>query len=465
MTTNTKTTAIKGGILVSGREMKRADVFLSDGRIAGVEPGGSQRTADTVIDAAGKYVLPGIIDAHIHPVYADRIDTLSRAAAAEGITTVIAYVGAVKAWGQSGDLMGAIQDFIEAAEKTSMIDFGVHCTLLQNDIKQAAAVIPRLVAKGVVSYKAFMAYAKRGMKLEDDELLPLMEVISANRSILAAHAENGAIIDYLENQFVAAGKQAPEHYVATHPNLSEAEAIFRLLTLASVTRCPIYLPHISALESLDVVRWFKKRGDIEIHTETCPHYLTLIEDELKSKGALAKMSPPLRTTKDIEKLWQALQGGLIDVIASDTAGHTQSANEPLWDKIFSAPYGIPGIDTLFKIVYSEGVNRGRITLPRLVEVLSEQPAKIFGLYPRKGLIAEGSDADVVVLDPAVPYTISEQNPLLNVDYSMFAGRTGLGAPILVMQRGRVLMQQGNLQAQAGQGKYLHRTRQTRNRRQ
>ena len=232
------------------------------------------------------------------------------------------------------------------------------------------------------------------------------------------------------------------------------------MTLASVTRCPIYIPHISAQESLDVVRWFKKRGTAEIYSETCPHYLTLVEDELKSKGALAKMSPPLRTTNDVEKLWQALQEGLIDVIASDTAGHTQSDNEPLWDKIFSAPYGIPGIDTLFKIVYSEGVNRGRITLSRLVEVLSEQPAKIFGLYPRKGVVAEGSDADVVVLDPAMPYTIPAQNPLLNVDYSMFAGRTGLGVPILVMQRGRVLMQQGNLQAQAGQGKYLHRTRQT-----
>jgi dihydroorotase-like cyclic amidohydrolase len=186
----------------------------------------------------------------------------------------------------------------------------------------------------------------------------------------------------------------------------------------------------------------------------------LFRDELKSKGALAKMSPPLRTTNDVEKLWQALQEGLIDVIASDTAGHTQSANEPLWDNIFSAPYGIPGIDTLFKIVYSEGVNQGRITLPRLVEVLSEQPAKIFGLYPRKGVIAEGSDADVVVLDPAVPYTIAERNPLLNVDYSMFAGRTGLGGPTLVMQRGRVLMQQGKLKARAGQGKYLERSRQT-----
>mgnify|MGYP001825700589 FL=1 len=372
---------------------------------------------------------------------------------------MIAYVGAVKAWGQSGDLMGAIQDFIEEAEKTSMIDFGVHCTLLQNDVKQAAEVIPQLVAKGVVSYKAFMAYAKRGMKLEDDELLHLMEVISANRSILAAHAENGAIIDYLENQFVAAGKQTPEHYVATHPNLSEAEAIFRLLTLASVTQCPIYIPHISALESLDVVRWFKKRGAAEIYTETCPHYLTLVEDELKSKGALAKMSPPLRTTNDVDKMWQALQEGLIDVIASDTAGHTQSANEPLWDNIFNAPYGIPGIDTLFKIVYSEGVKRGRITLPRLVEVLSEQAAKIFGLYPRKGAIVEGSDADIVILDPAMPYTVPAQNPFLNVDYSMFEGRTGLGAPTLVMQRGRVLMQQGKLKAQAGQGKYLQRTKQ------
>jgi len=460
MTASTKTTAIKGGILVTGQEMKRADIFLSDGRIEAVEPGGSQRTADTVIDASGKFVLPGIIDAHIHPVYADRIDTLSKAAAAEGITTVIGYVGAVKAWGQSGDLMGAIQGFIEEAENTSMIDFGVHCTLLQNDIQQAAAVIPQLIEKGVVSYKAFMAYAKRGMKLEDDELLHLMEVISTNGAILAAHAENGAIIDYLENQFINAGRQAPQYYVATHPNISEAEAIFRLLTLASVTQCPIYIPHISARESLEVVRWFKKRGTTEIYTETCPHYLTLIEDELKSKGALAKMSPPLRTTNDVEKLWQALQEGLIDVIASDTAGHTQSANEPLWDKVFNAPYGIPGIDTLFKIVYHEGVNQGRITLPRLVEALSEQPAKIFGLYPRKGAIAEGSDADIVLLDPAMPYTVPEQNPFLKVDYSMFAGRSGLGALTLVMQRGRVLMQKGKLGAQAGQGKYLKRSRQT-----
>ena len=460
MTAQAKTTAIKGGILVSGLEMKRADVFLSDGCVEAVEPGGSQRTAGTVIDATGQFVLPGMIDAHIHPVYADRIDTLSKAAAAEGITTVIAYVGAVKAWGQSGDLMGAIQDFIAEAENTSVIDFGVHCTLLQNDINQAAAVIPKLVEKGVISYKAFMAYAKRGMKLEDDELLHLMEIISANRAILAAHAENGAIIDYLENQFVAAGRETPENYVATHPNLSEAEAIFRLLTLASVTECPIYIPHISALESLDVIRWFKKRGTVEIYTETCPHYLTLVEDELKSKGALAKMSPPLRSTNDVEKLWQALQEGLIDVVASDTAGHTQSANEPHWDNIFIAPYGIPGIDTLFKIVYSEGVNRGRITLPRLVEVLSERPAKIFGLYPRKGAIGEGSDADIVILDPAMPYTVPEQNPFLKVDYSMFGGRKGLGAPTLVMQRGRVLMQQGTLNAQAGQGKYLQRSKQT-----
>ena len=458
MTAQNKTTAIKGGILVNSQEMKRADVFIRDDCIDTVEPGGSTKTADTVIDATGKLVLPGIIDAHIHPVYADRIDTLSKAAAAEGITTVIAYLGAVKAWGQSGDLMESVQDFIDEGQNTSVIDFAVHCTLLQNDIDQAAEVIPRLVEKGVISYKAFMAYAKRGMKLEDDELLHLMEVISANEAILAAHAENGAIIDYLENQSIAGGRQSPEHYVGTHPNLSEAEAIFRLLTLASVTGCPIYIPHISARESLDVVRWFKKQIPNEIYVETCPHYLTLVEDEMASRGSLAKMSPPLRSRNDVEKLWEAVQDGLIDVIASDTAGHTQSANEPHWEKIFDAPYGIPGIDTLFKMVYSEGVNRGRITLTRLVEVLSERPARIFGLYPRKGVVEEGADADIVVLDSAVPYTVPAQNPNLKVDYSIFAGRKGLGVPTVVIQRGRVLMQEGRLQAQPGQGTYLQRTR-------
>lgn len=445
---------IKNGILVTAKELKRADVYIKDGRVDGIGSADTPRSATNVIDASAKLVLPGIIDAHIHPVYADRIDTLSKAAAWEGITTVIPYIGAVKAWGESRGLLDAIDDFIAEGENTSVIDFGIHCTLLKDDVKDCAATIPVLVAKGIMSFKTFMAYKKRGMKLEDDELLHIMSIIAANNAILAAHAENGAVIDYFESVFISEGKEAPEYYPPSHPGLSEAEAIFRLLSLGKVTGCPIYIPHISARESLEVVRLFKKWGQPKFYVETCPHYLTLTDDEMPKRGSIAKMSPPLRKQDDIEEMWKAVQEGLIDVVASDTAGNTIKANEPLWDNIFSAPNGIPGLDTLFKVVYDEGVNKGKMTLPCLVELMCENPAKIFGLYPRKGAIVEGADADIVIFDPATPHTIQAQHPLLNVDYSMYENRRGLGAPVVVMQRGNILMENGELKGKPGEGKFL-----------
>jgi dihydropyrimidinase len=306
---------------------------------------------------------------------------------------------------------------------------------------------------GVISFKAFMAYSKRGMLLGDDELMKIMELIVKNRAILAAHAENGSILDYLEDKFTAEGNLSPEFYSLSHPNSAEAEAIFRILTLAQVVGCPMYLPHVSAGESLEVLRLFRRRGGPPFFAETCPHYLTLTEDEMSRRGSLAKVAPPLRKSKDVEQMWAALQEGQIDVIGSDTAGHAVKAKEPLWDEVFKAPYGIPGVDTVFTVTYDEGVNRGRIILPRLVEVMCENPAKIFDIYPKKGILQEGSDADVVIFDPSAAHTIGQRNEHLNVDYSMYEGRQCLGAPILVMQRGEVLMEDGKLKAAPGQGRF------------
>lgn len=446
-------TLIKGGTLVSGRGMRRADIFIKDGHIESIELG-SPRTASSTIDASGKLVLPGIIDAHLHPVYADRIDTLSRAAASEGITTLIPYIGAVKAWGETKGLEEAIGDFITEGEKSSIVDFGVHCTLLHHDVKGASLVIPKLAENGITSFKVFMAYSKRGMKLEDDELLHIMEIVAANRGILAAHAENGSIIDYLTDRLLAQGKKRPEDYAFSQPALCEAEAVFRLLTLGKVTQCPIYIPHISARESLEVVKMFKGWGEPDFFVETCPHYLALSDEEMKKRGSIAKMSPPLRKAQDQEALWKALKDGTIDVVASDTAGHLIKSNEPLWDDIFDAPNGIPGLETLFKIMYEEGVNKGRITLPNLVRLLCENPAKIFGLYPKKGIIQEGSHGDIVIFNPGIPQIIGKKHPELKVDYSLFSGWRCLGGPELVMQRGKVLCQNGKIQAVQGQGKFV-----------
>jgi dihydropyrimidinase len=201
---------------------------------------------------------------------------------------------------------------------------------------------------------------------------------------------------------------------------------------------------------------FKKWGKIRLFTETCPHYLTLTDEEVKKRGSLAKVGPPLRQKRDVENMWNAVEEGLIDVIGSDAAGNTVRAKEPIWENIFKAPGGLPGIETLFTVVYDEGVNKGRITLPQLVKLTCENPAKIFGLYPEKGVVKEGSDADIVIFDPTISHTIKAENQHLKTDYSMYEGRECLGAPILVMQRGRILVENGELKAQAGQGLYLPR---------
>jgi dihydropyrimidinase len=445
---------IKNGVVVSGDGLQKKDLLIKDGCIHEVPEDAARPVAFEEIDAGGKWVLPGIIDAHFHPVYADRIDTLSQAAATGGITTLIPYVGAVKAWGQGGDLVDSVQAFIQEGESTSVLDFAVHATFTQNEMAAIERLVPALVAMGVVSFKGFTAYKKRGMKLEDEELMRVMALITENRGLFAAHCENGPILDYLEDAAVSRGDVKPEDFPPTHPAIAEAEAVFRVLSLAQVTGCPIYLPHLSARESLEVVRLFKRWDRQVIFTETCPHYLILTEDELKNKGSLAKMSPPLRRKADLAALWEAVHSGLIDVIGSDAAGHSTAANQPLFDNIFAAPHGIPGLDTLFTLMYHEGVNAGRVTLPMLVRTMCENPAKIFGLFPSKGTLAAGADADVVVFDPAAAHAIPAKNPYAKVDYSLYEGCRILGAPEVVLQRGKVVMRKGMITAEPGQGRYL-----------
>jgi dihydropyrimidinase len=445
---------VANGMVVSGSSIEPKAVVIKAGKIIDTPESAKAYEADRVIDARGNFVLPGIIDAHFHPVYADRIDSLSKAAATGGITTLIPYVGAVAAWGQGGDLVDAVKSFIEEGESSSILDFGIHCTFVQKDISAAEKTIPALIEMGVVSFKGFTAYKKRGMQLEDEEILEIMGLIAEHNGVFATHCENGPILDLLEDAAVARGDVKPEHYPPTHPGIAEAEAVFRVLSLAQISGCRMYLPHLSAKESLDVLRLFKSWNRQIIYAETCPHYLVFTEEELKRRGTLAKMSPPLRRPTDVAALWSAVQEGLIDVIGSDAAGHAMAANEPLHDDVFSAPHGIPGLDTMFTVTYSEGVNKGRITLPHLVKMTSEYPARIFGLYPRKGILAIGADADVVIFDPALVRRVPAKNVYTNVDYSLFEGLRCLGAPNLVMQRGRIIMADGEIKGQAGQGTYL-----------
>ena len=259
---------VANGMVVSSRCIAQKDVVIRNGKIVETPENTVAYEADQIIDAAGKYVLPGIIDAHFHPVYADRIDTLSKAAATGGITTLIPYVGAVAAWGQGGDLVDAVRSFIDEGASSSILDFGIHCTFTQNDMATVASSIPALIKMGVVSFKGFTAYKKRGMKLEDEELLEIMGLIAQHNGVFATHCENGPMLDLLEDAAVRRGDTKPEHYPSTHPNISEAEAVFRVLSLAQITGCRMYLPHLSAAESLDVLRLFKKWDRQAIYAET-----------------------------------------------------------------------------------------------------------------------------------------------------------------------------------------------------
>lgn len=447
-------THIKGGVLVNSKEMRLADVFIKDGLVACIEKRDSGKKARQVIDATGKYVLPGIVEAHLHPVYADRLDTLSQSAVYGGITTLIPYIGAVKAWGVEGNLWDAVNYFIEEGTRDSVIDFALHCSLVGTDLADLEETIPKICARGVRSFKGFMAYRRRGMNLGDADLMRILSVLKANGGLFCVHAENGDLCDFLEDKFIEEGKTGPEYYLPSRPKITEAEAAYRILSFAKVLDCPMYIVHISAKETLDVIETFRNMGGPSIYAETCTHYLTLTNDEMLKIGSLAKVSPPLREKVDNDALWQAVIAGKIDVIGSDTGGHMIAKKEPRFGDVFKAPGGIPGQETLFTVTYDEAVNRRMVSLCRLVEVMCEKPAKIFGIYPRKGLLEPGSDADVLIFDPMKEHTIHAAEQHVKTDYSMYEDRKVLGAPELVMQRGEILLQDGELKVKKGRARFL-----------
>jgi len=448
---------IRGGVLVNSRELRLADVFVRNGIVESIEAPDSGKTARKTIDAKGKFVLPGIVEAHLHPVYADRLDTLSKAAVYGGITTLIPYIGAVKAWGVEGNLWDAVNYFIDEGARDSVIDFGLHCSLVAGDMAELENLVPKICARGVRSFKGFMAYKKRGMYLSDRDLLRILSTLKDNGGLFCVHAENGDLCDFLEDGFAAAGKTGPEYYGPSRPGITEAEATFRILSFANVLDCPMYIVHVSTKEALDVIAMFRRWNKAPIFTETCTHYLTLTNDDTLRLGTLAKVSPPLREKDDVDALWKAIVAGKIDVIGSDTAGHMLKSKEPRFGNVFNAASGLPGQETMFTVTYDEGFNRRGVSLCRLVEVMAEKPAKIFGLYPRKGVLQAGSDADVLIFDPTREHVINATRTHTKTDYSMYENRRVLGAPELVMQRGEVLLENGELKATKGRARFLEAT--------
>ncbi|PID39680.1 MAG: dihydropyrimidinase [Proteobacteria bacterium] len=371
-----------------------------------------------------------------------------------GITTLIPYIGATKAWGVEGNLWDAVNFFIDEGVRDSLIDFSLHCSLMGTDIPELDALIPKICDRGVRSFKGFMAYRKRGMLLSDTDLLKILKALKDNDGLFAVHAENGDACDFLEDQFIAEGKEGPEYFAPSRPPITEADAVFRILSLANVVDAPMYMVHMSTGMSIDVIEMFRKYNNAPVFAETCTHYLSLTADKMKEMGSLAKASPPLREQEDVDALWQAVKDGKIDTIGSDFAGTTSAKKEPHFDKVFSAPSGIPGQETMFTVTYDEGYNRRGVSLCKLVELCAEKPAEIFGLAPRKGILQKGSDADVLIFDPTKEHTVRAADLVTNCDYTMYEGRKILGTPELVMQRGEILLENGELKGDKGRAEFL-----------
>ncbi len=454
---------IRGGLLVNGQGITRNDILIGNGIVQQI---GEDLQAPDVIDASGKYVLPGIVDAHSHPVFADKIDTFSISAAYGGITTIIPFYGNFSSWGTSGKTSDVIKAHIEEGERISYLDFAIHAAFVAED--DVTAEILELTRNGVLSFKMYMNYPRRGMMMPDQKMLKAMATAAAEGAIAMVHPENGYGIDFLVDKFTAEGKVSAEYFLPSQPNILEVEAVQRAATYSALTDCPLYYVHISAREAPDVLLRMKNEGK-KIYAETCPQYLSLTNDAVLERGPLGKVGPPLREAEDNAAMWHGLANHAIDTVASDSCnlkaaqkskggastGYIDSSPPAEWSgNIFEARFGAPWAEHMLSVVYHDGVNGGLITLPRLVQAMCENPARIFGLYPRKGSLQVGSDADLIFLDPTLPVTISSRDMHSNADFTVFEGKQVIGAPVFVMQRGEVLIENGQMKRKQGRAKFL-----------
>lgn len=435
-------TLIAGGLVVTEAGGVRADVLIDGASVSAIEPD-LERSADRIIDASGRVVLPGAIDVHVHPVYLDDLEASSIAAAIGGITTLIHFAYAKPGHG----LLDVVRSFREQGESGSVLDFALHGGLFE--AARQAEEIPAVLEEGVTSFKMFMTYAKLGWMTDDYQLMRVLDLLGTYGGMGMVHAENGLATDYLQDKFREQGRDPVDAFVDTRPAVLEAEAVTRAIAMAQVAGCPLYIPHVSARAARNAVALAKAQG-LRVFAETCPQYLTLTNDDLVRLGPLLKIGPPLRSEDDRRALWEGLADGTLDTVASDHAPKAKAAD----DDFDEAPYGSPQIETMLPLVFSQALREGRVGLSRLAQVMSENPARIFGLYPKKGTLRPGSDADVVIVDPDAEWTIQAASQHSNACYSAYEDIRVKGRPVLTMQRGEIVVEEDTLCGKPGRGRFL-----------
>ena len=451
-------TIVRGGRVVTSSQVIDAAIAITGEKIVALAPEELLPPAEHYIDAEGMYVLPGLIDSHVHLDGHDDYALGARAAALSGLTTLIPF----GTYDLDGDetLPLAVHRIREEITQGAVVDFGLHF-ILQNR-PSILAGIPEAMDLGVKSFKMFMTYKKRpGRMCDDDYICQAMELVSAGGGVMQLHCESGNIIEYLENKLIAEGHVHPTDFPAACPDWAEEEAINRAINMGVATGCPTYVVHLSTQLGLERIKQAHSKGQ-KIWTETCPQYLLLSDAEMARYGPLAKIGPPLRPEDgpDRDALWQGLEQGHTSIIASDHAPHPQELKQVGWDNIFvdpqgnSVPFGSPGVETIVSLMYSEGVVKRQLPIWWLARVMAENPARIFGLYPRKGVIQVGSDADLLIWDPQGDRVVTAKDHQSNAGYSLFEGWQVSGRPWMTLLRGQVLFNQGNLEQKPGYGKFL-----------
>lgn len=457
-------TVIKGGTVVTASDTYQADIVIEGEQIAAI---GQNLTGDTTIDASGKYVIPGGIDVHTHldmpfggTVSSDDFFTGHRAAAFGGTTTHIDF--AIQAKGST--LRQTLDTWKARAEGKAAIDYSFHIAItdLPDSIMDE---IPQCVEWGVTSLKLFMAY-KGALMVDDATLFRAMQQAAANGLLICVHAENGDAIDILVKQALAAGNTDPVYHVLTRPPELEAEATYRAIRLAEVAGAPLYVVHLTNAGALEAVRLARGRGS-RIFAETCVQYFFFTKDDLDRpgfEGAKWVCSPPYREKSDQAALWQGVADNSLQIISTDHCPFWyeggkdgRPGGKELGKGDFSKiPNGCPGIEDRMMVTYTHGVRGGKFSLNRWVELCCTNPAKLFGMYPQKGVIAPGSDADIVVWDPDATYTISAAGQHQRTDYNLYEGMEVTGVPKVVLSRGRVLVQDGAWLGEQGAGRFVKR---------
>jgi dihydropyrimidinase len=453
-------TLIRGGTIVTATDTYVSDVGIVGGKISVIGLNLPAEGAGKVIEARGMLVMPGGIDVHTHldmpfggTTSADDFESGTVAAAYGGTTTLIDF--AIQYKGQT--LRHAFDTWMKKADGKAVIDYSFHCII--TDIAGAQLdEMKAFVREGVPTFKLFMAYPGVFM-LDDASIFKAMGVAADCGGMICMHAENGGAIDVIVQRALTEGKRAPKYHALTRPVTAEAEATSRAIALAEMAGTPVYIVHLSCNEALEKVREARDRG-LRVYAETCPQYLYLSLENMDGPGfdgAKYVFTPPLREKWHQEKLWQGLAKDDLQVVSTDHCPFCMKEQKELGkDDFTKIPNGGPGIEHRVSLVYSGGVHGGKFSPNRFVQLVSTAPAKLFGLYPRKGTVAVGSDADLIVFDADEEQTISVKTHHMRVDYSMFEGTRVKGVPKTVLSRGRVIVENGKFVGKVGAGEFLKR---------